>query len=136
VILRFVAEHLRWLARIPLAVHLFDALLLSWTALFHRDQLRAMENLEIEVLRLSGVKRCVHRLGGIGFVHGRFEFAHLHGNGLLDVHLTVFSAAALISSGRAFPHHVLGNSAWISLWIRSTADVENAMSVLTRVAER
>ena len=29
---RFVVRHLRWLARVPLAPQLFDALLLAWTA--------------------------------------------------------------------------------------------------------
>jgi hypothetical protein len=43
---RFVVRHLRWLAHVPLAPQLFDALLLAWTAVFHRETLRAIERLE------------------------------------------------------------------------------------------
>lgn len=127
---RFVVRHLRWLARVPLAPHFFDALLLAWTALFHRQRLRAMESLEAAALRLPGVTPQVHRFGGIGFARRGREFAHLHGNGLLDVHVTRERATELIVTHRAEPHHVFGPSVWISFWLRSPGDLENALSLI------
>jgi hypothetical protein len=130
VIFEFVVRRLRWLARVPLAPQVFDALLLAWTALFHRKRFSAMEALEIRALEFPGVRPCRHRFGGIGFERGGREFAHLHGNGLLDVHLTRERATSLVSAGLARPHHVFGPSAWVSFWIRSDADLPNAVELL------
>ena len=126
----FVVRRLRWLAFLPLAPQLFDALLLAWTALFHRERLRAMESLEAAALALPGVTPCVHRFGGIGFRRDGREFAHLHGNGLLDVKLTRDRADELVSAGRAAPHHVFGPSAWVSFWLRSTHDLDGALALI------
>ena len=129
-IFRFVVQHLRWLARVPLAPHIFDALLLTWTAVFHRDRFAALTAMEAEGLALPDVRAQQHRFGGIGFVHGECEFAHFHGNGLLDVHLTRPLAESLIAAGLAEPHHLFGPSAWVSFWIRSRADLPNAVRLL------
>ena len=129
-IFQFVVRRLRWLARVPLAPHIFDALLLAWTAMFRREQFAALETLEIQALQIPGVRRCRHRFGGIGFVRGKCEFAHLHGNGLLDVHLTREYAQSTVAVGVGCPHHVFGPSAWVSFWVRSKADLPNAIRLL------
>ena len=131
---RFVVHRLRWLARIPLAPQLFDAFLLAWTALFHRERLRAIEALQNSALRLSGVKGTTHRFGGFGFVRNGCEFAHIHGNGLLDVKLTRERASELIAAGLAEPHHVFGLSAWISFWLRSRDDCAPALLLLNEAS--
>ena len=130
-IFEFVVRRLRWLACVPLAPQYFDALLLTWTALFHRRRLAAMEALEAGALRLPGVNRCVHRFGGTGFARAGREFAHLHGNGLLDVHLTREFAQAMVAAGDAGPHHVFGDSAWVSFWVRGENDVPTGVRLLT-----
>jgi len=129
-IFEFVVRRLRWLALVPLAPQLFDALLLTWTALFHRRRLAAMEAVEAWVLQSPGAGLCVHRFGGTGFVQAGREFAHLHGNGLLDLHLTRERAEELVAAGMAEPHHLFGRSAWLSLWIRDTPDVPRATRLL------
>jgi hypothetical protein len=131
-IFRFVVKHLRWLARLPLAPDLFDAFLLSWTALTNRKRLAAMESVEDIALRLEGVRLKHHRFGGIGFAAGGHEFAHLHGNGLLDVHLTRDLAATAVAQGIAKPHHVLGPSAWVSIWIDSKEHHSEIESILKK----
>jgi hypothetical protein len=133
---RFVVRHLHWLARVPLAPQLFDALLLAWTAAFRRETLRAIERLEAAALRLPDVERSSHRFGGLGFVRNGCEFAHVHGNGLLDVKLTSARAAELVSLRRAEPHHVFGPSAWISFWLRTPADCDPALALLVEALER
>ncbi|MEA3207536.1 MAG: hypothetical protein QOE70_593 [Chthoniobacter sp.] len=127
---RFVVRRLRWLARIPLAPQIFDALLLAWTAAFHRETLRAIESLEAAALRLPGVSPARHRFGGFGFLHEGREFAHLHGNGLLDLKLTRERAAEIVAAGRAQPHHVFGPSAWISFQLRTPHDGAPALALL------
>lgn len=129
-IFEFIVRRLRWLRRVPVAPQIFDSLLLTWTALFHRGRMAAMERLETETLRLPGVGPCGHRFGGIGFVHSGHEFAHLHGNGLLDIRLTRKQAGEIVMKGRALPHHVFPASGWVSFWIRSDVDVPAAMDLL------
>ena len=129
-IFEFIVRRLRWLARVPLAPQVLDALLLAWTALFHRGRFAALEALEDRALRIPGVRPCRHRYGGIGFARGGCEFAHLHGNGLLDVRLTRECADSMIAAGLANPHHVFGPSAWVSFWVRSAADLPNAERLL------
>ena len=40
-------------------------------------------------------------------------------------------ADAIVAAGIARPHHVFGPSAWVSLWVRSEADLSDAISLLT-----
>jgi hypothetical protein len=128
--LRFVVRHFRWLARLPLATQIFDALLLTWTAVFHPKTLRAIEALETAALRLPGVSPARHRFGGFGFIREGREFAHVHGNGLLDLRLTRERAAEIVAAGRAEPHHVFGPSAWISFQLRTLDDCGPALALL------
>jgi hypothetical protein len=126
----FVVRRLRWLARIPLAPQLFDSLLLAWTALRHPNRLRAMEAIEEAAIGIPGVSLTVHRLGGVGFsLRGR-ELGHLHGNGLLDLFTGRKLARELVAAGRAETHHFFGESAWVSYWVRSGADVSQAVALI------
>jgi hypothetical protein len=129
-LLRVVVRHARWLAKVPFAPDLFDAFLLVWTAVFHPQTLRAIEALEAAVLALPGVQPTRHRFGGLGFSRAGCEFAHVHGDGLLDIHLTRERAAELVAAGRAEPHHVFGPSAWISFPLRTPADCPPALALL------
>jgi len=128
----FAVRRLRWLARVPLAPQLFDALLLAWTALRHRERIEAMEAIEAAALEIPGIRLTVHRLGGVGFSLGRRELGHLHGNGLLDLHTGRKLAGELVAARRAEPHHFFGESAWVSYWVRSAADVNEAAALLRR----
>jgi hypothetical protein len=103
--------------------------------LLQRKKLAAMMAVERAILRLPEVRLCVHRFGGTGFMRRGREFAHLHGNGLLDVHLTREQAAAIVASGAASVHHVLGRSPWISFWIHGAEDVTPALRLLRLGAE-
>ena len=129
-IFRFVVQHLKWLVRVPLAPQLFDSFLLMVTAVFARERFRAIEAFEARALKLAGVSPCRHRFGGAGFVYAGREVAHLHGNGLLDVHLTAARSGAAVRSGRALPHHVLGHSSWVSFWVSARADVDSGIALL------
>lgn len=128
--LRFVVRYFRWVAHVPFATQIFDAFLLSWTAVFHPQALRAIEALEAAALRMPGVSPARHRYGGLGFVSAGREFAHVHGNGLLDVKLTRERAAEIVAAGNAEPHHVFGPSAWISFQLQTPADCDNALVLL------
>jgi hypothetical protein len=131
----FVVRRLHWMARVPGAPHLFEAFLLAWTAVFHRQRLTAMERIEREILPWPGVRLGVHRFGGTGFLRAGREFAHLHGNGLLDVHLPGQDAEGVVTAGLAQPHHLFGRSAWVSFWIQTEQCVPRALHLLRLAAE-
>jgi hypothetical protein len=130
----WIVRRLRWLARIPGVPHFFDTLLFLWTAIFHPRRRAAMEALETEVLRRLPCRLATHRLGGSAYkIDGR-EIAHLHGNGLLDVHLDRARAAVFVAERRAEPHHFLGDSAWVSYWLESPRDVPGALALIEAAA--
>ena len=131
----FVVRKLRWLARLPLFPQIFDTILLSATALFDWRALSVRESLEREACRSLGVELSVHRFGGVGFTSGRHELAHLHGNGLFDAFVGVRARDSAVRSGMASPHHIFPRSGWVSLWIKTEADLPNALKLM-RIAQR
>ena len=126
---KFVVKKLRWLARIPVLPQLFDAGLVIATMLFDRPRFRAMEMFENAVCRKDTIQRRPHRFGGVGFFVGRTEIGHLHGNGLLDLFVGKSFRADQVRRGRALPHHVFPESGWISFWLKSPADIADAVEL-------
>jgi hypothetical protein len=130
VIFEFAVRRLKWLAAIPGAPQIFDAMLFTSTALFHPARLRAISAIETAAREMPEMRPGAHRLGGIGFFfHGR-ECGHIHGNGLLDCFVGQVKRDALLLDGRASAHHVFPSSGWISFWVRDAADVLNAIDLL------
>jgi hypothetical protein len=130
VIFEFAVRRLKWLAAIPGAPQIFDAMLLSSTALFHPTRLRAISAVEKAATEMSGVRPGVHRLGGVGFFFRGKECSHLHGNGLLDCFVGRANRDALVGDRRASPHHVFPRSGWISFWVRGGGDVPRAIDLI------
>jgi hypothetical protein len=130
VIFRFVVRRLRWLGRVPLLPQIFDALLVALTAIAAPRKLRAIQSLEEMMCRDFGVTLGTHRFGGTGFYLNGVELGHMHGNGLLDVFVGRANRNALVSGGKALPHHVFPASGWISFWIRDEADLPRALELL------
>jgi hypothetical protein len=126
---KFVVRKLRWLARIPVLPQLFDAGLMVATMLFDRPRLRAMEMFENAIRRKYTIQRRPHRFGGVGFFIGTTEIGHLHGNGLLDLFVGKSLRAKEVRRGRALPHHVFPDSGWISFWLKSPADITQALEL-------
>ena len=132
----FVVKHLHWLTRVPGLPQFFDAMLLAWTTFLHRPRLAAMEAVEDAGSKLPGVHLAVHRMGGIEFRLDNRELGHLHGNGLLDVRVGLEQARRLVRERIVEPHHVFGDSAWVSFWMRTTEDVPHAIDLLKLAAGR
>ena len=126
---KFVVKKLRWLARIPVLPQVFDAGLMIATMLFDRPRLRAMEMFENAIRRNYPIQKRPHRFGGVGFFIGTTEIGHLHGNGLLDLFVGKSLRAEEIRRGRALPQHVFPDSGWISFWLKSPADIAQALEL-------
>jgi hypothetical protein len=121
---------LKWLARIPVAPQIFDAMLLAATGVFHPSLLRVISQIESAVRQWPGARVGVHRLGGIGFFFNGKESSHIHGNGLLDCFVGRANRDSLIESGRALRHHVFPRSGWISFWVRGEDDIQPALDLI------
>ena len=129
-IFAFAVRRLKWLAVIPGAPQIFDAMLFASTGLFHPARLRAISAVEKAMNELPGVRTGVHRLGGVGFFFRGKECSHIHGNGLLDCFVGRENRDILVREQRASPHHVFPRSGWVSFWIKNGEDVSRAIDLI------
>lgn len=77
-----------------------------------------------------GVKSQSHRFGGVEYVIGRREVGHIHGDHLVDIPFPKKVRDAIVTAGRAEPHHILPETGWVSLYLRRESDVEQAIALL------
>jgi Family of unknown function (DUF5519) len=73
-----------------------------------------------------------HRYGGHEFRLGKRELGHVHGDALVDIPFPKSVRNEIVAAGEAEPHHILPNSGWVSLFLRSDEDVERAIRLLER----
>lgn len=84
----------------------------------------------------EGVTVQPHKFGGIEFRVQHREIGHLHGDRMADLLFPVKERRLLVSSGRAYPHHILPNTGWVSFPIRSVHDVPAVVSLMRENYER
>jgi Luciferase len=82
-----------------------------------------------------GVSTHPHRFGGIEFRVGRRELGHLH-RSIADLPFPRPVRDELIAAGRAKPHHVLPDSGWVTVPMRSASDVTNVIELFRKNYER
>ena len=90
---------------------------------------KAEERIAAEVGAWEGVTVHPHRFGGVEFRVGRRELGHLHGSRLADLPFPVRVRERLAAEGKAQPHHVLPESGWVSVPIRTDADVQRVVDL-------
>ena len=73
-----------------------------------------------------------HRYGGLEFRLGKRELGHIHGDSLVDIPFPKSVRNEVVDAGQAEPHHILPESGWVSVFLRDSEDVENAMLLLDR----
>jgi hypothetical protein len=95
----------------------------------------AAEAVAQEVSSWEGVTVHQHRFGGVEFRIGRRELGHLHGT-IADLPFPRPIRDQLIAAGRARPHHVLPQSGWITVPMRTRAEVANVVALFRRNYER
>ena len=83
-----------------------------------------------------GVETAPHRFGGVEFRFGRRELGHLHGDRIADLPFPRRVRDELIAEGRARPHHVLPESGWVTVSIRSPEEAERALELFRMAYER
>jgi luciferase-like monooxygenase len=94
-----------------------------------RAKMSIREKVTTEVLSWEGVTSASHRFGGVGFLLGKREIGHLHGNRLADLPFPRRVRDELVESGCAKPHHVLPDTGWVSFWIESEHDLPRVIEL-------
>jgi hypothetical protein len=80
------------------------------------------------------------RFGGSAFQFGRRQLGHLHDAGgrgaFADIPLPRAIRDELIAAGRARPHSAMPDSGWLSVPVRTAADLAGAVEVFRIAYER
>jgi hypothetical protein len=77
-----------------------------------------------QVSSWNGIRAEPHRFGGTEFDLAGREVGHIHRNGMVDIPFNTTIRNQLIAEGKAEPHHILGDSGWITFYMRTEADVK------------
>ena len=97
-----------------------------------RDAIEAVRDV---VASWDGVTTHDHRFGGIEFRVGRRELGHLH-QSFADLPFPRRIRDELIAAARARPHHVLPESGWITVPMRTAAEVAAVIDLFRQNYER
>ena len=82
-----------------------------------------------QVSAWPGVTVGLNQFGGVELRFGRRELGHLHGNVLVDLPFPLLIREQLVAAGKAEPHHVHPDSGWVSVLIRTDADLERVIEL-------
>ncbi len=88
-----------------------------------------------EVASWQGVSVHEHRMGGIEFRVGRRELGHLHAF-FADLPFPRRVRDELVAAGRARPHHVLPDSGWVTVPMRTASEVAGVIELFRQNYER
>lgn len=88
-----------------------------------------------EVSSWDGVSVHEHRFGGVEFRAGRRELGHLHPR-FADLPFPRRVRDELVAAGRARPHHVLPESGWVTVPMRTASEVAGVIELFRRNYER
>jgi len=94
-----------------------------------------MTDVESEVASWEGVTTHEHRFGGIEFRVGRRELGHLHRT-IADLPFPRSIRDELVAAGRALPHHILPESGWVTVPMRTADEVANVIELFRQNYER
>ena len=89
-----------------------------------------VQEIQKEVGSWQGVSISPHRFGGIEFQMNGREFGHLHGDYQADIPFTARLRQALVTEGKASPHHLYPKSGWVSFYLHGHADVASLIELL------
>lgn len=95
----------------------------------------ALQAVRAAVAAWEGVTTHDHRFGGMEFRLGRRELGHLHGS-IADLPVPRGVRNELVTTGRARPHHVLPDSGWITVPMRTAAEVRGVIELFRWNYER
>ena len=97
--------------------------------------MNAVETVRAAVAGWEGVTTHEHRFGGVEFRVGRRELGHLH-ESIADLPFSRRIREELVAAGRAKPHHILPDSGWVTVPMRTPSEIENVIALFRENYER
>jgi luciferase-like monooxygenase len=96
---------------------------------------RAVEVVREAVEKWEGVTTHAHRFGGVEFRLGRRELGHLH-RSFADLPFPRRVRDELVRDGQARPHHVLPESGWVTVPMRTAIEVQHVIELFRKNYDR
>jgi hypothetical protein len=96
---------------------------------------KAREAVRAAVASWESVTTADHRFGGLEFRVGRRELGHIHGT-FADLPFPRKVRDVLIAEGRARPHHVLPQSGWVTVPMRTASEIANVIELFRQNYDR
>jgi hypothetical protein len=104
------------------------------------DGADVVDTLRATVGSWKDVTTADHRFGGVEFNIGRRELGHVHaqpaGRSFADLPFPKKVRDGLIAAGRARPHHVLPDSGWVTVPVRTGADLDDVIELFRMNLDR
>lgn len=126
----FIIRYLNFLKHVPLLPHIFDSLMLFHCYFFDRKIISTMEQIEAAVQQWDDITISIHRYGGMQFNYRNKEIGHMHGNGIVDIPFPREIKNKLLIEGKAYEHHTLKATGWISYYLNKNADPASPIELL------
>ena len=82
-----------------------------------------------------GVSSGPHRFGGLQWRLGKVEIGHVHGNEKVDIPFPKHLRDQLVAARQVEAHHVRPDSGWVTLPLRTDADLKWAVVLLRHAYE-
>jgi hypothetical protein len=95
----------------------------------------ARQTVTEEISRWEGVTVYDHGMGGVAFRFERRELGHLHGI-IADFPFPRRIRDELVAAGRARPHHVLPESGWVTVPMRTSSEVAEVIALFRQNYDR
>lgn len=92
----------------------------------------AQKRIVSAVTSWEGVESGPHRYGGLEFRLGNRELGHIHGDALVDIPFPRAVRDELVEARQAEPHHIIPDSGWVSVFLRTNEDVDRVIQLLER----
>lgn len=94
--------------------------------------LNAAYRIHAAVTAWEGVTAGPHRFGGTEYRYDTREIGHSHGDHMVDIPFPSAVREDIVRAGLAQPHHVLPDTGWVSIYLRTDEDVTRAIDLLRR----
>ena len=71
-----------------------------------------------------------HRFGGKEFTLAGREFGHIHGTRQVDIPFPKRIRDVVVAEGRSSPHHLFPDSGWVTKYVETGTDRDEAITLL------
>jgi hypothetical protein len=83
-----------------------------------------------EVAAWEGITHRPHSFGGTEYDYNGKEIGHIHGDAIVDILFSVAIRKELVETGKASAHHILPETGWVTVYLRTEEEVKNAIELL------